>query len=320
MAAFCVEGESYIDALDAYGMIFDESAPTVGDLREGVDPLLEAGDRPGRPATTSPKPSRSRSQKVAEAEEEARLAAEEAAAAGDEAPSTTSTSLVTVEVSDDTLAEVEAAEESFAAAIEGVDDSTPLADADVAITSAAYALEVNWIVLLLEAGCVEDEGSAIEQIRSIVAATQTDLTTAGYYTGPVDGVYGPATADAVEALQAANDLPETGYLDPLSQEALAEELEGRASAQVSAIQGVLAAFGFYNGPIDGQWTPEVEAALKAFQAELGVPQTGVVDDATLRAFQDRLAEASIALDNSTSTTTAPPTTEAPTTSTSEAEG
>ena len=37
--------QSYIDALDTYGMIFDESAPTVGDLREGVDPLLEAGEQ-----------------------------------------------------------------------------------------------------------------------------------------------------------------------------------------------------------------------------------------------------------------------------------
>ena len=44
-------------------------------------------------------------------------------------------------------------------------------------------------------------------------APQKSLRSAGYYDGEVDGVCGPATADAVEALQQAHGLPRTGTVD-----------------------------------------------------------------------------------------------------------
>ena len=46
---------------------------------------------------------------------------------------------------------------------------------------------------------------------------------------------------------------------------------------------------FELGPIDGQWTPELTAALKEFQKALGVKPTGVVDAATLGALEKKLA-------------------------------
>ncbi len=40
--------------------------------------------------------------------------------------------------------------------------------------------------------------------------------------------------------------------------------------------------GYYTGPIDGIWNQELTDAIKALQRDLGVPETGVIDSATLR--------------------------------------
>jgi len=45
-----------------------------------------------------------------------------------------------------------------------------------------------------------------------VQAVQTELTQLGYYNGPVDGIFGPATRDAVANYQIANQLSVTGSL------------------------------------------------------------------------------------------------------------
>ncbi len=312
LSTFCEDGDSYVEALDTYGQIFTEEEPTVGDLKEGADPLMDAREQAQDSGDDLKAAIEQQEEEVAEAEEDAMKEAEEAKEAGEEPPSTTSTSLVEVDVSEDTLAGVENAEGDFTATTEGIDDSTPLSEASVSLTSAAYALEVTWLALLTEAGCVDDEGESLAQVREYVAAVQSDLETAGYYKGKIDGIWGTETATAVKELQTANGLPETGYLDPPSQAALADELAGQESNQVSALQGVLKSLGYYDGPIDGQWSQQLEDGLKEFQRELGVPETGQVDEATLRGFQDRLAEVDQAMIDSTSTTLAPETT-APTT-------
>ena len=47
-----------------------------------------------------------------------------------------------------------------------------------------------------------------------VQAVQTQLTQQGYYTGPVDGIFGAATRDAVAKYQIAKQLNVTGSLSP----------------------------------------------------------------------------------------------------------
>lgn len=47
---------------------------------------------------------------------------------------------------------------------------------------------------------------------STVQAAQTQLTQLGYYSGPVDGIFGPATRDAVAKYQTAKQLKVTGSL------------------------------------------------------------------------------------------------------------
>jgi len=47
-----------------------------------------------------------------------------------------------------------------------------------------------------------------------VTAVQTQLTQLGYYNGPVDGIFGPLTRDAVAKYQIAKQLNVTGSLSP----------------------------------------------------------------------------------------------------------
>jgi uncharacterized surface protein with fasciclin (FAS1) repeats len=152
-------------------------------------------------------------------------------------------------------------------------------------------LQVAWVQLFSDAGCIEDEAEATEWVSSYVSALQTDLATIGLYSGKIDGIYGPKTIEAVERLQEEAGLEVTGLPDPATQRALAERLGQQESAQVAALQGILTATGHYSGPVDGVWSDAVEEALMALQTELGVPATGVIDAATMRAFEAALAAA-----------------------------
>ena len=86
-------------------------------------------------------------------------------------------------------------------------------------------------------------------------------------------------------------------MDKATAEALEADLEalGGAAAQdtvatTAALQQTLKLTGFWDGPVDGVWTPELTEALKEFQTALGVEPTGTVDAATITAFQAAIAE------------------------------
>ena len=134
-------------------------------------------------------------------------------------------------------------------------------------------------------------------VSAYTMALQQDLTDTGHYAGAIDGVYGPATVAAVEDVQKSNGLPVTGTVDKATAAALQAELLalGGAAAQESlattaAIQQTLKLAGFWDGPVDGVWTPELTDAVKAFQTELGVEPTGTIDAATITAFQQALSD------------------------------
>jgi uncharacterized surface protein with fasciclin (FAS1) repeats len=262
-AQFCSDVEEYVDVLDTYGGLFEDVELTVGDVRSAADDL-----------------------------DPAREAVQESAATFQEAVEADPDSPVDIELLDsDSIVNVQEAEENFDAAVAGVNDRTPVVDAGVQVTSAAYALQVAWVQLFSDAGCIEDEAEATEWVSSYVSALQTDLATIGLYSGKIDGIYGPRTIEAVERLQEEAGLEVTGLPDPATQRALAERLGQQESAQVAALQGILTATGHYSGPVDGVWSDAVEEALKALQTELGVPATGVIDAATMRAFEAALAAA-----------------------------
>ena len=197
-----------------------------------------------------------------------------------------------------TVNRVKQAESEFKTVQQGITDKTPLSLASQQFNAAAVALEMSWLRLFADAGCLTDEQAvhAEAAVRDYTTALQQSLHDAGYYDGAVDGVYGPATVDAVKALQQAHGLPSTGALDKATAAALQSDLAAKggaiaqeAVASTAAVQQTLKLAGFWDGPVDGAWTPELTKALKAFQTELGVKPTGTVDEATIAALEKAMA-------------------------------
>jgi len=297
--AFCRSGAGYVTALDRYGDLINETAPTVGDVKDAGADLSE----PRADVIAGAEHLASARQEVATAEQE--LAEATAALSGARAeaslspvpsPSAPSAS-VAPSVPAATVNRVKQADADLAAAQEGITDQTPLRQASERFNAAAVALEMSWLRLLAEAGCLSEEQQ--KPARDYTLAIQKSLAEAGHYEGEVDGVYGPSTVAAVQALQKAHDLPVTGTVDKATDAALQAELKAKggavadeAIASTAALQQTLKLTGFWTGPVDGVWTTELTEALKSFQAALDVEPTGTVDAATIAAVERAMAERS----------------------------
>lgn len=297
---FCQASENYITALDRYGDVLNETEPTVGDVKVAGADLAKPQDRAfdGAQAATDAHDALLVAQQDLS---DAQVALEEAKAGPTGTPSPVATLPPAAPlVPTATVERVEQAESEFESAQSSVTDDTPLAFASEQFNSAVVALEVSWLRLFSDAGCLPDEqqAAAVAAVGAYTAALQQSLTDAGYYAAAVDGVYGPETVAAVEALQSANGLPVTGTVDKATAEALQQALEavhGAASqeavAATAALQQTLKLVGYWDGPVDGIPSPELTAALQSFQVALGVEPTGAVDAATISAFEKALADA-----------------------------
>ncbi len=316
----CVESTGYLEALDRYGHLLVDSDATVGDVNTlGADLVA-----PREAVTGAASAFQEANVAVAEAQQSLADAehalAEAIAVASSVAPSTTTpgTTTTTTLVPRASVERAQQAEDDLAQVAAGITDATPLREATAEYNSAAFALQIAWLRLLFDAGCLTDdqEAQAVELVTDHTTSLQTDLQRLGYYDGAIDGIYGPGTVEGVKRLQADSGLRETGFVDEATSRALAEllaELDQQdavaGAAHTAAVQAVLTLTGFWTGPVDGQWTEDLTAALQAFQTELGVEPTGVVDAATLAAFEQALSERESA---ATTTTTTVPTTSPPT--------
>ena len=115
---------------------------------------------------------------------------------------------------------------------------------------------------------------------------QLALQFLGFYTGPINGINTPETQAALAAFQTSVGLPPTGVWDEATAAAMATALGEYAALLTQTtrdIQQLMTDLGYYTGPIDGIWNQELTDAIKALQRDLGVPETGVLDAATLQA-------------------------------------
>lgn len=299
-AEFCSSASTYITALDRYGDVLNQTAPTVGDVATAGRDLVEPQDdavQAGEDVVSAREAVSQAEQDLADAQ--AALAAAQASAGvapAESAPSEPVSLGATPPPA--TVTRVQQAEDEFATAQAGITEQTPLAQASEQFNAAAVALEMAWLQLFAQSGCLTDDQQvqAATAVSTYTLELQQALADAGYYTGAIDGVYGPKTVDAVVALQQANGLPETGTVDKATQAALQDELNalGEAAAQqataaTAALQQTLKLAGYWDGPVDGQWTDALTEALMALQTDLGVPATGTVDAATITAFQQAIA-------------------------------
>lgn len=126
-----------------------------------------------------------------------------------------------------------------------------------------------------------------------VRRLQRRLSGAGWAPGPIDGRYGPLTAQAVKRFQAAHGLAVDGISGPQTLAALtapvpvlfpgAGEQQPHGSPSVRALQRRLARAGWAPGPIDGRYGRLTARAVERFQAGHGLRVDGIVGSHTWRA-------------------------------------
>ena len=309
----CEGSAEYVEAVDQYGGLLTDAEATVGAVTAAGADLEE----PREEVTASIDEVHQAQEALEDAGEalaDAQASLDEARTGSTAAP--TSTTTTAPQVSAGTVDRVEQAEDDLDDAFADIDPETPLSDATEAVNAAAFAVQVAWTQLLAEAGCLADQqAEVVTAVESYTRSLQTALATAGYLEGEVDGVYGPTTVTAVEQLQTDSGLPVTGLVDRATAEALDDAVVAAGGdaastelAHVAALQTVLTVTGYWTGPIDGEWSDALTAALESLQSDLGVEPTGEVDAATVAAAQAALEEARTPTETTTTTESEPSTT------------
>ena len=141
------------------------------------------------------------------------------------------------------------------------------------------------------AGFDRDCGS--DSVREI----QRRLRGLGYRLGPVDGLFGPRTRNAVRLLQHSLGVRPTGVVSPTTLALLRERspLRARAvhvgtgrpgpcgSARVLSVQRRLRTLGYRPGPVDGWFGPRTRDAVVRFQRDHGLKADGSIAPVTILA-------------------------------------
>ncbi|MGZ4329137.1 MAG: peptidoglycan-binding domain-containing protein [Solirubrobacteraceae bacterium] len=122
-----------------------------------------------------------------------------------------------------------------------------------------------------------------------VKALQRQLSWLGLEPGLIDSRYGPLTTGAVKRFQEAHDLMVDGVVGPATAEALRASAPERATTdrveRVKALQQQLSALGLEPGPVDGRYGPQTTDAVKRFQQANDLKPDGIVDPLTQHALQ-----------------------------------
>ncbi len=159
----------------------------------------------------------------------------------------------------------------------------------------------------LSSGATASGGSSLSGLKAgalgnTVKTLQQALIDAGVTVrGGADGIFGPATANAVKQFQTSQGIEATGTVDSATADALANPKKpvagdggtssnqstggfaayGEKGARVLSLQGALVKAGVaVRGGVDGDFGGGTSAAVMDFQRAQGLGVTGKVDDAT----------------------------------------
>jgi peptidoglycan hydrolase-like protein with peptidoglycan-binding domain len=147
--------------------------------------------------------------------------------------------------------------------------------------------------------------SAVGMGRSNVAALQVALGSRGFYSGTVDGVFGPMTERGVRRFQRHRGLLVDGIAGPRTKRALGRLgrpvlgrrvlRNGRVGFDVTQLQFLLAWHGFPSGSFDGGFGPRTTAAVRGFQRSERIGVDGVAGPATFAALRGPLPRSPLGL-------------------------
>jgi peptidoglycan hydrolase-like protein with peptidoglycan-binding domain len=158
--------------------------------------------------------------------------------------------------------------------------------------STPHALNATTSAGALASGSGYDSPGGSARVRAL----QRRLARAGAAPGPIDGLYGPLTEQAVTHFQAAYGLQVDGIAGPLTWAALSAPTavlhpgagyESGGSAPVLALQRRLVRAGAAPGPIDGLYGPLTEQAVRHFQAAHGLQVNGIAGPQTIARLQSQ---------------------------------
>lgn len=162
--------------------------------------------------------------------------------------------------------------------------SNPAAAATTAIVAATPAAASQPVLRI---------GARSEDVKDL----QRQLKAAGFNPGPVDGWFGPKTQAAVRAFQHSRGIAVDGWVGPQTWAELDEVGGGGAAAnggrltqgasgpQVKELQQMLQSLGYYHGNIGGNFGPQTDAAVRAFQRERGLAVDGWAGPQTMAALR-----------------------------------
>lgn len=142
-------------------------------------------------------------------------------------------------------------------------------------------------------------GARTIQLRydPVVESVQRELAAAGYYKGVVDGVIGRKTRQAIADYQTAAGLNPDGkptadlaehirFTRQVAEASLfTGTIEASPDAEIRAgirrVQTGLAELAYSPGEITGEMTSQTRAAIRAFERDRNMPETGEISDALL---------------------------------------
>jgi peptidoglycan hydrolase-like protein with peptidoglycan-binding domain len=144
----------------------------------------------------------------------------------------------------------------------------------------------------------------------VVEAVQRELLAAGYYKGLVDGVAGQRTRQAIEAYQKATGLEVDGaatagladhirFTREVAEASLftgstATDGGDRERVLIRRVQTGLAELAYEPGPIDGELTMQTRDAIRRFERDRGLPETGEIGDALISELEKTSGQSEIA--------------------------
>ena len=130
----------------------------------------------------------------------------------------------------------------------------------------------TWAVM--DANSLGLQGGTSVRAGSQMKQLQQALIGLGYLDGTADGVNGPKTKEAVRKYQKAYGLAADG--------AAGADTMTSLKNTVTALQSDLARRGFYSGKVDSSFGKGTQTAVKAYQRNVKLAQTGVAGPATMK--------------------------------------